>query len=109
MEDLEDLKTITMDRVLFRWLVLRWLRLEIEDRGLRAVLAQAMKQNPAGAKDFAALLQMETNRLPPAWIELESELQDALAIKDDPASLSVLSLFASLLESRRESGDPPLS
>jgi hypothetical protein len=100
---------ITMDWVLFRWLVRRWLRLEIEDRGIQATLVQARLKNPTAAKEFEAVLQMTTDDLPPSWIAFEAKLQEAMEEEDAVASLGFLSLFVSQMETRQESDDSQTS
>lgn len=93
---------IEIDRSLFRRLVNRWYKLEIEHRGFRALLEEAKRQDSARSADIEAMYQVTTDSLrhDPEWIEFDSELDDALAIEDDETFLRVLDLFLS----RRETG-----
>ena len=93
---------ITLNRDLLLRLVDRWHKLEIENRGFRAMLEEAKRRDPARAKDIEALYQMQTDSLrnDPEWIEFDSESGGALATEDDAAFLQLLDRFLS----RREIG-----
>jgi len=93
---------ITMDSNLFRRLVDRYYKLEIEHRGFRALLEETKRLNPQNAKDIEALYQIATDALrnDPIWIEFDSEFGRAWAVEDDDAFLAVLDRFLS----HRETG-----
>jgi hypothetical protein len=88
---------IKIDRNLFGRLVGRWNKLEIEQRGFRAMLDEAKRRNPQNAKDIETLYQITTDSLrnDPVWIEFDSELAAAWATEDDDAFLGVLGRFLS--------------
>jgi hypothetical protein len=90
---------IQVDRDLFRRLVDRYYKLEIEHRGFRAMFDAAKANNLALSNEMEATYQRITDSLRNDWIELDSELGDAWAIEDDDAFLRVLSQFLSDRES----------
>ncbi len=93
---------ITIDRNLFRHLVDRWYKLEIQHRGFRELLEETKYRDSARSADIEALYQMKTDSLrnDPEWIEFDSESSGAWATEDDETFLRVLDQFLS----RRESG-----
>jgi hypothetical protein len=92
-----------IDRDLFRRLIKRYLRLEREYRGFRAMLDEAKQRNPAMAREFEAIWQIKTDLLrnDPVSIETESAFESAEATEDDELFLPVLAEFLTLRERGR--------